>query len=326
MGELKNERHEALAQLVAGGMMRSRACGVVYPKCNGVTAANFGARVSRRPEVAARIVELQGESAGRATMVLGQRLGFLREVAMTPYAEVDEGSVLCRAVVRGPHGVQYTMPDKLWALALYSKLAGDFEEGVVKPSYLGNLIGKIRANGGRLPPEPVAPKEPVVPVLRPGEAVLENGSHERWAQLVAGGERYARSYTQVYGTAGKSAEESAMALARAPEVRARMKYLQGQAAGWARWTVEHRMRYLQDFMRLTIGEIDEGSIYCQGVRLTRYGREVRVPSKLQAIELYGKLERAKAEDPEDGRAEFVEMMARIRRRRAEADRALGKGV
>src|SRR5882757_2132220 len=126
MGRLLNARYEAVARLVAGGMLRARACAQVYPDCSAATAITYGSRVGCRPEVAARIAELQGESAGKATMVLGLRLCFLRDVALTPYGEVDARSPLCRSVHRGPHGTHYRMPDKLWALSLYSKLAGDF--------------------------------------------------------------------------------------------------------------------------------------------------------------------------------------------------------
>lgn len=315
MGELTNRRHEALAQLVAGGMLRSRACAVVYPDCNGTTASNYGGRVAARPEVAARIAELQGESAGKATMVLGQRLCYLRDVALTPYAEVDERSVLCGSVHRGLHGVHYQMPDKLWALNMYSKLAGDFDERAVRPTYLGNIIARIRADGGRLPKEERVEEEEVV-VERPGERVLGSGPHEKFAQLVAGGEQYGRSYTLVYETGGKAAAQNAYMLGKRPEVRARIRYLQGQASAWANWAVEYRMRYLQDFIRMPIGEISEESIYCQGVHLNKFGREVRVPSKMQAIELYTKLERNKAEDWDDGMAEAEGLLDRIRHRKA----------
>ncbi|CAN5779627.1 hypothetical protein BH09VER1_BH09VER1_17590 [soil metagenome] len=307
-------------------MVRSRACAQVYPDCNETTASSYGGRVAARPEVAARIAELQGESAGKATMVMGQRLCFLRDMALTPYGEVDEKSPLCCSVHKGPHGVYYRMPDKLWAVDLYSKLAGDFQADAVRPTYMDGVIARIWAGkGGRSTSSgPSGMGEEIVE--KPGERALRNGGYERFAQLVAEGERYARSYTQVFGTTGRSAESGATAVGQRPEVRARIKYLLGQAAAWANWPMEHRLRYLQDFIRLSIGEVDEFSMYCQGVHLNKYGREVRVPSKMQAIDLYTKLEKVRPEDPEDGKAGFVEMMARIRRRREEADRLLKSEV
>src|SRR5437870_946553 len=116
MPELKNERHETFARLVADGLGKTWAYHQVYGAASHLTAKSEGTVVSQRPEVAARIAELQVEGAQEAIWALEERLEYLRDVAMMPYGMVTDESAHCQAKRLKTQGVEFHTPDKLAAV------------------------------------------------------------------------------------------------------------------------------------------------------------------------------------------------------------------
>lgn len=147
MPELTKEKYEGFARMVALGMSKTEAYAQAYRTVNRDTAKRGGVELTQRAEVAERIVELQEEGAREAVWKLSQRLDLLREMALTPYALVDENSAVCQGVRRKADGVEYKMHDKVAAVALYSQLAGDRDaETQPKVDLLGEMMAQIRSN------------------------------------------------------------------------------------------------------------------------------------------------------------------------------------
>lgn len=68
---------------------------------------------------------LQAQSASEAVMTLADKRKYLARVIRTPAGLVDETSDLCAKFKRVPGGRSISMPDKIGAIALDSRLAGD---------------------------------------------------------------------------------------------------------------------------------------------------------------------------------------------------------
>lgn len=146
---LDNPRHEAFAQAVASGMSGSEA----YRRTYGTKAKNADCLASRLSvKVKDRVAEIQKGSLTSTTLTLQEKREFLANLIRTPIGDVDERSILCQSAeyqvtggVRGklrrgpaPSGnettvaevttVRIRMADKLKALELDAKLAGEFSD------------------------------------------------------------------------------------------------------------------------------------------------------------------------------------------------------
>lgn len=99
-------KEERFCQLLVGGTVSAQAWRQAYHKPNSTAhnAAVWGSRLTRRPEVAARIADLRGRQEKKVLLTLNDRLGILANIAQSK-------------TVRPA--------DKTRAIDVYSKLAGD---------------------------------------------------------------------------------------------------------------------------------------------------------------------------------------------------------
>lgn len=140
-------RHELFAQQLALGHTRAAAYRLAFLSSVGDRrACALGYRLAHRPEVAARVQEILQRAADSVHFTLAQRLTLLRDIILTPIGQVHPQSPLCRSyrhtttqypskstrpgrATRRSGRTRTTttvrMPDKLSALLLYSRLAGD---------------------------------------------------------------------------------------------------------------------------------------------------------------------------------------------------------
>lgn len=135
-GLLKNPSHERFAQLVAAGINQTDAYQVVFNPDKRETAHSAASRLLREnkfPEVVERVRSLQRRSAEAEVMTLIEKRQFLRQVVMTPIAQVDANSILCHTNEITTHvkdGLVTTNEktktfDKLKAIEIDAKLAGE---------------------------------------------------------------------------------------------------------------------------------------------------------------------------------------------------------
>ena len=141
MPVLKNTRHECFAQLLAAGNSATAAYEAVYGPKKGVRQS--ASRMSANVNIAARVTELQRQSGERAVLTLAAKREFLYRVVMTPIGEVDEHSDLCQRCKFTVDGRAVTMPDKLRAIELDAKLAGELRESAANVNVAVNNITLI---------------------------------------------------------------------------------------------------------------------------------------------------------------------------------------
>lgn len=154
MAVLKNQKHERFALLIAKGESAGAAYQKVYHSKKATCETN-GPQLLRNAQVKARVRELQEKAEDETVMSLLERRRFLARVVRTPIGLIDEQSDLCHEFTshweggrRGklkqghlPEGnetgeeevevVKIKAHDKLKAIELDSKLAGDFKEKVL---------------------------------------------------------------------------------------------------------------------------------------------------------------------------------------------------
>ena len=278
MPALTDPQHEEFARLIATGASKVDAYDQIFPGAERRAARDKGALLAQQPEVEERIIELLEEGAQEAVWSLADRLEHLRQIALTSHADLDHSSPVCAGIRWTDSGPEYKMPDKLAAVALYNKLSGDLDPASHDgPDLLGEVLWAV---GHKTLDDPAPP--------RPGR-VLSNARHERFAQLVAIGERLAYAYEKTYGIPRDAARTEGYRLSQQPEVAERIATLRQAGAALVGWTRAMRLRYLRDLVEMPIGDIDITSPYCQGVRRTRYGSNLKIPNKIRAIALYSQL-------------------------------------
>lgn len=287
MPALSNPQFEKFARLLAGGAAKVDAYLQIEPSVTSGVARARASRLSQQSDIQERLIELLETGAEDASWTLAHRLEYLQAVAQTSHAAMNEKSPICQGIKHTALGVEYKMPDKLAALALYGKLSGDSDPAPSR-DLLGELMGAIRAGtwGERARNRPVRQKR--------GHP-LANARHEVFAQLVASGERAAYAYAKVYDVPSLSAVEG-YRLKQRPEVAARIREIQNLGAARAGWTRQLRLRYLRDFALTPIGDLTEASPYCQGVKRTRLGVELKIPCRIKAVALYSELARLPQKD------------------------------
>lgn len=144
---LKNQKHERFAQLLATGLSAAECYSKVYRK-KGKVAGSAGPRLLRNVGIQQRLAELQQKSAVSSVMTLTEKREYLARVKRTPIGSIGPDSDLCQSHEVSMQGVKIRMCDKLKAVELDAKLAGEFTEKVeVKADGLLELLQAIR--GGK---------------------------------------------------------------------------------------------------------------------------------------------------------------------------------
>lgn len=136
MPPLANPKHEAFAQRIFKGESYKSAYKALY-KAHPKSAEAHGCRLVRNGKVAARVSELQGKVEKTNVLSLQEKREFLALVARTPIENVDENSPLAQSVEYDISGntrrrLKIKMPDKLRAIELDAKLAGEMREDIVR--------------------------------------------------------------------------------------------------------------------------------------------------------------------------------------------------
>lgn len=123
-------RHERFCQVYSSGRTATDAYKEAYG--NTRTAKAAASRLLTFVNVQSRILALREEAAQGAVLDLLAKRAFLRRVVCTPIGEVSRESDLCQKYeAHTADDVTYlkvSMPDKLRAIELDSKLAGHFNE------------------------------------------------------------------------------------------------------------------------------------------------------------------------------------------------------
>ncbi len=109
---LENQRHEKFAQLIATGEAASVAYKKVYKAKVSVADTN-GPRLLGNARVKERVRELQGKAEAKTVLTIEEKREFLRRVVVEDYSGA---------------GSEIKMPDKLRAIELDAKLAGELTE------------------------------------------------------------------------------------------------------------------------------------------------------------------------------------------------------
>lgn len=170
-----SSRQEKFAQIYASGTKATEAYVAAYGPVKGAEVS--ASRLLSTAKISGRVKALQALAAEAAVLTLADKRKYLRSVVMTPLGHVDETSVLCQSaeylVTGGVRGrlrrghsesgneetepemttVKIKMPDKLKAIELDAKLAGELKAEPVKieaSDDLLSLLGLIRS-GGQLP-------------------------------------------------------------------------------------------------------------------------------------------------------------------------------
>jgi len=143
---------------------------------------------------------------------------------------------------------------------------------------------------------------------------LDNARHERFCQLMAGGNlSRTAAYEAAYGATGKAAGNSGSRLMEKVGIVQRIDELQLKVEENTVLTLAEKRTFLRSVVTTPIGVVDEHSALAQRVkrstRTTRDGRsitetEVELPSKLKALELDAKLA-GELDDSSSGAAVMV---------------------
>jgi len=130
---LPNQRHERFAQLVAKGDSGGAAYRAIYG-AKGASSHAAASRLLRIAKVSARIADIQRAAVGDSVMSLLEKRQFLALIVRTPIGQIDENSPLCqwfrRTTGRRPT-FSIRMPDKLQAIMLDARLAGELKGNTV---------------------------------------------------------------------------------------------------------------------------------------------------------------------------------------------------
>ena len=115
MPRLKNRLHERFACLIAEGLSYTDAYRKLSPHV--AHAGDCGHQLAKRTDVKQRVSEIQAEVHSRALMAIDQKRDILRQMI--------EGTIPTK-VVRQPDGKIHATFDRLAALTVDAKIAGEF--------------------------------------------------------------------------------------------------------------------------------------------------------------------------------------------------------
>jgi hypothetical protein len=133
-----------------------------------MTAKSAGSRLLTNVNLQTYLASLRATQDVAVTLALAEKRAFLRSVVLTPIGEVDGESELCqswscrRVLGRGKPGhgsgepealnsceiISIKIPDKLKAIELDARLAGELQGPEVKPDHdneLRDLLASIRS-------------------------------------------------------------------------------------------------------------------------------------------------------------------------------------
>jgi hypothetical protein len=123
MPRLTNRLHERFCWLVAEGLDRKAAYTQLAPHVSN--AAQLGYQLYKKPEIKARISEIQTEVNCRSLMAIDNKRDLLRQMI--------EGSVPTKVIKRSDGKVE-AVYDRLGALLADAKLAGELDEETAAPA------------------------------------------------------------------------------------------------------------------------------------------------------------------------------------------------
>ena len=279
MPALQDTQYEQFARLLASGSSLIDAYHLIYPEVPRTSAQNKATRLAQRPEVEERLAELAEQNTAEAIWTLSERLAYLRALVLSTPAEASLGSSHCAGVSWTTTGPRFRTYDKVSALTLYAKLAGDLDIPNEPPADLFSEYFTAILDH-KLDEQSAA--------RRTGLA-LENLRHERFAQLVGSGERPAYAYAKLYGISCTDARIEAYRLTRRPEVADRIAFIRRAGAALDGWPRDQRLRFLRDLVECPLVDLDENSPFCQSFRRDNNGPHIKIPNKLRAIQLYTRL-------------------------------------
>lgn len=147
---LDNPRHEKFSVEYAVSGNAAGAYRRVYGKRtsteNSVRAC--ASRLLTFSNIKARVKalrrEYQARQVDKGLLTIEERRRFLANVVRTPIGEVDEDSPLCHSFKKTEATTEYKMGDKLKAIELDAKLAGELTEQV-RVSGIGMTLEEFRA-------------------------------------------------------------------------------------------------------------------------------------------------------------------------------------
>ena len=140
-----NPRWEQFAQRVASGESATAAYRAIY-KAPDKSAEAHGCRLVRNGKVSARIAEMQRASEESSVMSLQDKREFLALIVRTPIGRIDENSPLCqwfRRTTGRRASLSIRMPDKLQAIMLDARLAGELKGNTVTVNATASVTGYV---------------------------------------------------------------------------------------------------------------------------------------------------------------------------------------
>lgn len=138
-GALDNPRWEQFCHYILSGETQVSAYRLAFGNKNEGSAGTLASLLMKRPEIQARLSSLR-KSTGMSGAVLSmsEKRRFLRDVVNTPPGQIDENSPLCQSYKKRirterdgttEETIEYELPNKLKALELDAKLAGEMDAG-----------------------------------------------------------------------------------------------------------------------------------------------------------------------------------------------------
>lgn len=133
MPALKNKSHEKFAQLIVAGQLSQADCyretKAVKKKCH--TDPTTAAKLRKRPDITARIAELNGEDVDETLTLKKKVVGFLTGVLDITPNQADMDSPLCEIRYVGKMGIAVPfIPSKHAAAERLNKMHG-WEKDVI---------------------------------------------------------------------------------------------------------------------------------------------------------------------------------------------------
>jgi hypothetical protein len=128
-----NSRQRKFCELVAAGSTNKAAYFAAYPRCKAErTAETESWRLRRIPAIKAYIAELTQQAQAAAvtsmTLTMAERREFLAKIIRSAPGEINEKDAICQGFKFTRDGREFKMPDKLRAIELDAKLAGELKD------------------------------------------------------------------------------------------------------------------------------------------------------------------------------------------------------
>ena len=139
-GPLSNRRHELFAVALAGGATEQAA----YEKAGYEGDRGNAARLTANDSIRARVAELQGQVADKATVDVATVCEKLTAIILAPPSEASETNPLCE-VRMSKAGPYYAFPDKLGAIKELAKLMGWYREDQTREKEVDALAALLQS-------------------------------------------------------------------------------------------------------------------------------------------------------------------------------------